>query len=183
MRGFVITLLGIALGFSVLGQENDTLPGTGEIRSAEVLIEKEKKIVLPAANRLFQTTEIRELSEAPPSMSFAISAPVVDLPGYVPTFKTRALEKGVKEKTYANEAAVGFGNYLSPLVSFTHLQSKKQWTVGANFFHESFLEGPVRNEESGSSLTQASLRAIWQSENTRFSVSPQFNRLGIFSMA
>ncbi|MDW3191440.1 MAG: hypothetical protein R8G66_03720 [Cytophagales bacterium] len=168
------------IGFSALGQANDSLPNSGEIRSAEVLIEKERKIVLPTASRLFQTTEIKELSKEPPPVSFSINAPQIALPKYVPTFRTLSLEKGKKDKTYANEAILGFGNYISPLLSFTHLQEKNEWTFGANLFHESFLEGPVRNQESGSSLTQLGMRIAWKSENTRFSFAPQFNRTGYY---
>ncbi len=180
MRALTITFLGLFFGFSLMGQENDTLPGTGEIRSAEVLIEKERKIVLPAANRLFQSTEIKELSKEPPSVRFSISAPTVNLPQFIPTFRTRSLEKANKDKTYENEAILGFGNYISPLVSFTHLHEKNSWTLGANLFHESFLEGPVRNQDSGSSITQIGARAAWRSENTRFSFAPQFNRMGYY---
>lgn len=180
MRGLTITFLGLFFGFSLWGQENDSLPGTGEIRSAEVLIEKERKIVLPAANRLFQSTEIKELSKEPPPVSFSINAPRVALPQFVPSFRTLALEKPSKDKTYENEAILGFGNYISPLVSFTHLHEKDSWTFGANLFHESFLEGPVRNQDSGSSLTQIGMRAGWKSENTSFSFAPQFNRTGYY---
>ena len=175
-----MTFLGWILGFTLCAQENDSLPGTGEIRSAEVLIEKERKILLPAANRLFRTTEIKELSKEPPPVSFSINAPRIDLPKYVPTFRTRPLEKGEKDKTYANEAIVGFGNYLSPLVSFTHLHEKNSWTFGSNLFHESFVEGPVRNQDSGSSLTQIGLRAAWQAKNTSFNFAPQFSRTGYY---
>lgn len=167
-------------GFSSWGQENDSLPGTGEIRSAEVLIEKERKIVLPGANRLFRSTEIKEISKEPPQVNFSIRAPIVALPQFVPTFRTRPLEKGTKDKTYQNEAILGFGNYISPLVSFTHLHEKDHWTFGTNLFHESFLEGPVRNQDSGSALTQIGMRAAWKSENTSFSFAPQFNRTGYY---
>lgn len=180
MRGLTLIFLCLIIGYSALGQANDSLPNSGEIRSAEVLIEKERKIVLPRANRLFQITEIKELSKEPPPVSFSINAPQIALPKYVPTFRTLSLEKGKKDKTYANEAILGFGNYLSPLVSFTHLQVKDEWTFGANLFHESFLEGPVRNQESGSALSQIGMRIAWKSENTRFSFAPQFNRTGYY---
>lgn len=180
MRGLILFFLCLIVAFQTQGQANDSLPNSGEIRSAEVLIEKERKIVLPAANRLFQTTEIKELSKEPPPVSFSINAPQVSLPQYVPSFRILSLEKGSKDKTYQNEAIIGFGNYISPLVGFTHLQEKDNWTFGANLFHESFLEGPVRNQESGSSLTQLGMRFAWQSETIRFSFAPQFNRSGYY---
>ncbi len=180
MRGLIISFLCLGVWIQTMGQENDSLPGTGEIRSAEVLIEKERKIVLPAANRLFQTTTIKEISKEPPLVNFSINAPRVSIPQYVPQFRTRSLEKGTKDKAFENEATIGFGNYLSPLVSFTHLHEKSDWTFGSSFFHESFLEGPVRNNDSGSSLTQIGMRASWQSENIRFSIAPQYNRMGYY---
>lgn len=180
MRGLSITFLCLIFVFPLLGQQSDSLPGTGEIRSAEVLIEKERKIVLPSANRLFRVTEIKEIPKDPPLVSFSISAPQVSLPKYVPTFRTKSLEKGTKDKTFENEATVGFGNYLSPLVSFTHLHEKDNWTFGSNLFHESFIEGPVRNQDSGSSLSQVGMRFGWQSDNTKFSFAPQFNRMGYY---
>lgn len=180
MKGLIITILCCCCGFMTMSQNADSLSNTGEIRSAEVVIEKERRIELPSASRLFQTTEVKEISKEPPLVSFSIRVPRVTLPRYIPSFQTQSLEKGSKEENYANEAILGFGNYLSPLLSFTHFSEQEQWLIGASLFHESFLEGPVRNENSGSSLTQLGFRLSRSFDNSKFFFAPQFNRVGYY---
>lgn len=166
--------------FISAAQDQDSLSRTGEIRSAEVIIEKEKKLALPEANRLFQSAEVREISEEPPVIQFNIRAPQVRLPQFVPKFQIKSLEKGEPVKTFNTEARLAFGNYLSPLASLVHQNKKGNMSYGAQFFHESFLEGPVRNDDSGSSITRANVQSEWQLNTSSINLGIQYNRNGFF---
>ena len=180
MRALCLIALLIGASVSLYAQDEDSVSRSGEIRNAEVIIEKERKLALPAANRLFQTSEIKETTEEPPVIRFNIQAPRVTVPQFVPKFEIRPLEKGNRDQLYHTEAQVAFGNYLSPLLSITHHQQRDNMTYGAQFFHESFLEGPVRNEESGSSSTRANAQASWQLSDAQANLGVRFNRSGFY---
>ena len=177
MRSLLI-FFNVLLFGSAIAQTTDSL-SSGEITDAEVIIQKERSLLLPKADRIFKKSAIGP-KEALPILKYAIEAPQVSIPDFRPQFKLRDLQNWKPPETFHNELKVGFGNFISPLIVFTHENTIDRWSYRGRFFHESFLNGPVRDDESGSSLNHLSGSLQYRKKDFVFDAGISFFRQGYF---
>lgn len=125
---------------------------SGEIESAEVVIEKDRAIELPFQSRNFEkippvpteTGGIRQ-DYAFPSLDLTIPFTSVDI-------KALKLQQEPLEKYHNNLVKLGYGNYNSPLAElYLYSKQNERYLVGLQARHLSFGKGPVDGKNSASS--------------------------------
>ena len=152
IRGKFIFLLIIALFQNYTGFAQENWDGTGEIEEAEVIIQKDRNIILPNALRIFekvpdfsQPTGILGLSYTFKPLGFkpvAIPSRVRPL-----TIKTERLPS-LKD----NNIKVGYGNYMTPFLEANLGTGRNdQYLYNLFLHHRSSLNGPVDDKNSGDS--------------------------------
>lgn len=161
---FLIAFLCTQTGFS---QERG-----GEIADTEIIIEKDKPLTLPKANRLYQPTEltINQFQPAPIQYSFN---PVDFQPeGYSSSPAYRKYIDNTESVNWDNYVKLGFGNYQSPLIEGNYTMRIDEHYFNTFLHHESFAKGPVREEQSAFSDSQIKLKGHLDGD---FHVDPFLN--------
>ncbi len=164
----------------VHGQRADTLPTTGNIEEAEVIIEKERDLILPQAQRTQVTITPDNRQIEAPALQFEVEEPRTNLPAFDPSFRSVPLPPQEKDKLFSTEARAGYGNYGSPLFGIVHHGSLEQLRYGANFFHQSFANGPVRDDLSGSSETRLTADVSGNYAQTKLGLSAGWKSYGYY---
>lgn len=140
-----IWTLGVLIPFSVFAQE----PVSGEIEDVQVVIEKDKPLTLPRANRLYQKAEIKRIEEDTVSLAYSVGQPGFNFEAYKPSFKPKSFTgKETPNLIFNNYVKIGYGNYKSPLIEAYGAFAERLNYVGAGFRHESFGKGAVSNTDS-----------------------------------
>lgn len=142
----------------------------GEVSSEEIVIEKNKEITLPRADKLYLPVTPPDPVRDSIRLSFNVSSPRFNIPAYAPNVVPYAYIARRQQLTYQNFFKLGYGSFGSPLVSAYAGKETKKLTWGAWLHHESFAKGPVRNTQSGSSTSYADVFATLQ--NRRWSFTP-----------
>ena len=153
----------------------------GEVNSEEIVIEKDKEIVLPKADKLYLPVVTPDLIRDSIRVNFNVSSPAFNIGPYTPAITPFAYSVPSSKLVYQNFVKAGFGNYSSPVLTAYVGQDDKEFTWGVWAHHESFASGSVRDRESASSTSmfdvfgtfQTSRWAItptigWQSDGYRF---------------
>ena len=150
MRSILICFI-VAVWFRVNAQvTNDTIPkNVGAVEDAEILITKSRKLSLLPRDRKFYQQDLGFIKKEKPKLEFSKVQPEINLPSYNPTLAKPKITLPKTVETLNNEVKIGFGNYISPLVAVRHNDLVKRGSYGISFFHESFLNGPVRDQSSG----------------------------------
>src|SRR5688572_5937683 len=160
----------------VLAQDPKQWEGDGELKSIEVVIEKDRQITLPQANRNFDKIPPRPAEATRPPFtydfrSFSFLAPQVTLP-----VKPLKLKAASKPSVYAGYLRAGFGNYASPLLEgYINSTRDKNKLYGAKFLHHSSARGPVDGNNSGGGETNLSVFGRSFSEAIALSGNAGFN--------
>ncbi len=121
----------------------------GEIDAAQFIIDKNKPLELPKANRFFKPIKEEKSEIGSGSISYRVKSfdftPNVKLPN----IKLQKIPKQPITKLYGNKITLGYGNFSSPYVDLA-LASKrdKLYSYGLNFNHYSFGKGAVDDENS-----------------------------------
>jgi hypothetical protein len=163
MKGIYTALFFMSLSFPVLGQDQWGAPTEGELEDSRVIIEKNRKIELPRAQRKFQ--KVPKLK--PTKDSIAINYQWKDLTPKLntinPTLRVLRIKDDQLEKLFANQVSLGFGNYASSFLS-AHLANKrdKNKSYGLQLFHKHYNRGSVdgRYSASGNQYVNPYLRLI-----------------------
>jgi hypothetical protein len=136
-------------------QEQKEKWGEGEIPKVEVVIEKDRQITVPQANRNFEKVSPRPAEPIKPEIKYQFTNLSFSVPDYNPTIRPLKLKAEPISKIYGNYASAGYGNYASPFAE-AYLGSKrdKNKYYGAKFYHRSFMNGPVDGDKSASGNTQ-----------------------------
>ncbi len=145
-----ITSLSIQTGFS---QEKG-----GEIADTEIVIEKDKPLTLPKANRLYQPTEVEINQFQPAPVQYSFHSVDFQPEGFTSNPSYGLYRENDPSMNFENYAKVGFGNYQSPLIEGNYTMRIEEHYLNTFFHHESFAKGPVRDKESAFSNSQLSLR-------------------------
>ncbi len=146
----VCILFFIAMGHVGLGQEADW-GETGEIEDAQVIIEKNRKIELPAANRTYEKAPPTEVNKEVKPQQYDFNENVYGGAEYKPSLKVSKLSSTNKTASYNNYVKLGFGNYVSPLGELSLNAIQNNISAGLSFKHLSFARGAVDGSSSGSS--------------------------------
>ncbi|MFT6867387.1 MAG: hypothetical protein ACJA08_002229 [Cyclobacteriaceae bacterium] len=154
---------------------------TGEVEDVQVIIEKDKPLVLPIANRLYQRTEIRKIQEDSVSLSYnEITQPLYNFDNYQPSFMPKSFSAPNTYKGFTNHVKAGFGNYQSPLLeAYVALEERLNY-VGLFLQHESFGKGPVRGSESAFSNNQFVLDGRYVARYFEFRPILNYKREGFY---
>ena len=124
---------------------NSAFAQTGEVQNETIVVEKNKQLDLPAANREFEKIPDPQPQTLPTDSKYQLKDIGIVLPQFdtkvkVPTTKTDdpvQISKGYVK--------AGFGNYATTyLEAFVHTGKKKNYAAGARFKHLSSANGPYK---------------------------------------
>lgn len=155
--------------------------GQQQIEEAEIVIRKDRKIVLPPATRNFEKIPQLPKSTGESSQRFEFKRYNFELDPFMPTFQAvqYAGETGFKELK-SNYIKAGFGNYVTPYVE-AYIGSKRRRNYLYNFYirHYSSQKGPVADENSGNGSTEAAVSAKFYDGTNTISGSLLYQRRNV----
>ncbi len=165
MRLFYIFML---LVFSLPLAAQEDWEGRGEIEEAEIIIEKDRKIVLPAASRVFEKMPPFELPKGKLGLEYTY-LPVSFKPG---SLNIRVRPLTIRTKPLApvriGNLKLGYGNYQTPFVEASLGNGRNdEYLYNVFLRHRSSATGPVDEKNSGDSESQIDLRgSVYLNEAT-----------------
>lgn len=167
-RFFIIVSFFISLGFTVHAQEVPTA-SDGSIEEAQVIIEKNREIVLPFANRFFEKANLENSTTAPENLQFQFSERPFD-PGRIEVgFTPQNYQAQLRSFSNQSFIKVGYGNYASPLLQANvYNTTNSDWLLGVDLDHLSFGSGAVDDENSAGGRSMLNLTGSKMSENSTF---------------
>ena len=160
----------ILLLFTCIGSV--TAQDQGEIEDTQVIIEKDKPLTLPKANRLYKPTEISINQYQPAQVEYSFSTVDIQSAEYNPALGSRQYRVTGETNETDNYIKLGYGNYQSPLAEASYTTRLEDHYFNAFLFHESFGKGPVRDKQSAFSDTQIKLKGHLHGD---FHVDPYVN--------
>lgn len=142
----------------------------GEIQTGEIVIEKDREIVLPQARKLYEKVQ---------ALEFKIEASKIDSKfktfEYSPTMKLPTLRAAspktdnAREEIYDHYFKVGYGNFNSPLIQADlNLITDKDKSFRAKVDHLSFGKGAKDGKNSASGYTNAGIDGKVIGDNLTF---------------
>jgi hypothetical protein len=137
----------------------------GEVTSEEIVIEKDKEIVLPKADKLYLPVVPPDLTRDSIRLNFNLASPTFNIGPYQPAVSPFAYSVPVAKLGYQNFVKAGYGNYGSPVITAYVGQDDTQFSWGAWAHHESFASGSVRERQSASSTTMLDIFGTFQNNN------------------
>ncbi|MDB5273502.1 MAG: putative integral outer membrane protein [Chitinophagaceae bacterium] len=131
--------------FVVLGSSYVLAQSGGEVQSETVVIEKEKKLELPPANREFEKIPDPQPQVAPTNSKYQTQEIGIVLPQFDTKVKVPTTKTDEPVEIHNNYIKAGFGNYVTPyLEGFVHTGKQKNYSLGARFKHLSSANGPYK---------------------------------------
>lgn len=168
MKQVVFILIFISVMWQVAAQE----PVQTELAPVEVEIVRERKIVLPEANRLFEKIPPRPAEPVRPEIVYNFRPLEFQTPLVSPAIRPFRVKDEQGSSVHQGFISAGYGNYASPyLEGFYNSARNKNQLIGAHLYHSSSGKGPVdgRNSANGSSglslFAESFGRAITYSAN------------------
>jgi hypothetical protein len=147
--GFLALLI---ISLSAIAQDKE-----GDIANAEVVITKNRQIILPKADRNFDKVAPRQAEQTKAELTYELKILPFNSPDYNPVLRPLKLKDQEIPKIYTNYVSAGFGNYASPyLEGFINSKRDRNKLFGAHFYHHSFGSGAVDNANSSSGKTTIS---------------------------
>lgn len=145
-----IIVVAFFISFSSSAQEWDN--NASELDDAQVIIEKDRKIELPAANRNFEKVPPLPKDPNEKSLEYTFEDYNFSLQPLDPKMRILTIQEEKLNKFYGNYVKAGFGNYLTPyLEGFFNNKRNDRYAIGAHVKHLSSRNGPVDKQNSGSS--------------------------------
>ncbi len=140
----------------------------GEVASEEIVIEKDKEIILPSADKLYLPVAPPEIRRDTSRLRFNISSPNFGIGSYAPQLRPFVYTVGSEQIPYQNFVKAGFGSFGSPLIAGYYGQETKKVNWGAWVYHESFAKGTVRDRQSASAVSYLDVFTTFQNRNWAF---------------
>ena len=167
IKNLLIIFLGCMGCWNSLAQEISDQQG--EVEDAQVLIEKDKIIKLPPADRQYE--EMVPMPTPPSPLPLSYSFP--DYPYQVSNLDPRIRMLGIKnvplKKTRSNYLKFGYGNFNSPyLEGYLNTPQSKEFMLGLHAKHLSSGSGPVDRENSATSQNLINLDVKTFREDVNF---------------
>lgn len=163
-----IVLLLILIVFSAKAQDTPAAPD-GAIEEAQVIIEKNREIVLPFANRYFEKVNLENSSTTPETLNFQFKERSFD-PGRIEVaFQPQAYQS--QSRSFANQSFIklGYGNYASPIFQANvYSSTSNDWLLGVDVDHLSFGSGAVDEENSAGGRSSLNLTGSKMAEASTF---------------
>ena len=151
MKRYLCCLALLGVHFLAFSQDWDE---EGEIRDAEVVIEKDKVIELPFANRNYEKIPPFPFQQQKNKLTYRFKSFEPILPRHNPRVRVLKVAVDPPEDYFGNYAKAGFGNFVTPYAElFLHNKRNENYAVGFHGKHLSSRNGPVDGENSGNSET------------------------------
>lgn len=147
-----IALISCVIWIQSYAQNDSTKTKQGEILTGEVIIEKDKKIMLPQADKIFLRSTPESFSNKPIQLAFDVKEPDFEWPDYKSDVPFQFTDDPYPLANYQNYVKLGYGNFNSPLLEAGLFRTFGNWDSRAKLFYESFKTGPVNEENSGNSV-------------------------------
>ena len=131
---------------------------SGEIKDVEIEILKDRQIVLPRANRLFEKIPPRPLDPSKPELAYGFKAFNFSTPELNPSLRPLKLKQEDPSNAYRGYVSAGYGSYSTPyLEAFITSKQDKKKLYGAHALFNKSGKGPVdgKNSASGTSGVSA----------------------------
>jgi len=117
----------------------------GEVQSETIVIEKEKKLELPPANREFEKIQDPQPQVAPTNSKYQTQDIGIVLPQFDTKVKVPTTKTDDPVEIHNHYVKAGFGNYATPyLEAFFHTGKQKNYAAGARLKHLSSANGPYK---------------------------------------
>ncbi len=168
VRYFVLFVL---LGNSLMSyaQQNQQ----GQLEEAEIVIRKDRRILLPPATRNFEKMPQIPLSEAATQQKFSFRRFSLPLQPMVPTFRSAQYQTNTRRSELtSNYVKLGYGNFGTPYAEgYFGTKRNDSYLINLHARHFSSNVGPVLEENSANSDTEASVAAKFFSKINKVSGS------------
>lgn len=179
MTRYIFIICFLSLVHVVAGQDPEV--PAGEIEDQQVIIEKDKPLSLPKANRIYQRTDIRPIEADTLHIKYQITQPSYNFNPYFARFNFKSFDPGSEvSESFTNFIKAGYGNYGSPLVQGYFGIDYEGNSAGIWLSHESFSKGPVRDDESAYSLSEVLLDGTLKRENISIRPEMYYQREGYY---
>lgn len=152
----------IAHGF-VLAQ-SDSTDAQGEVLSGQIVIEKQKNIILPQADKIYRKAQAVPEDNQPIAIPFQVQEPSLAWPDYKTDIPFQMNNDSYPVESYQNYIKAGYGNYGSPLVAAGLFRAFGDFDTRALLFFEHFSSGPVHADQSGNTLGNIKLSSNYHKE-------------------
>jgi hypothetical protein len=147
--------------------QQDKWSEKGEIEDTQVVIEKDRRIELPVANRKFEKVPPITLMNVRPVYDLKPIELSLKLPEIEPRLRVLTMKPEPIEKIYSNYAKVGGGNfghrYLEGMINN---KRDENYSYGAHILDQDFLNGPVDGRNSGAG--QQNVNVFARSVNNKY---------------
>lgn len=138
--------------FSLPVLAQDDWDEEGEIEDTEVVIEKDRKIVLPPANRGYEKVAPLPIESNDEAQQYQFNNVEFIPPDVEPKLRVLTIKDQELKKLYGNYLKVGAGNYASSLIEgYFNSKRSKDYSVGAYVKSLASARGPVDKKNSASS--------------------------------
>lgn len=175
MRYSILFLI-LSLCGTTFAQSDST--STGAVVDAEIIIEKDKKITLPQAEKISTQVEIKNFNLDRLQLSYEISEPDFNFPDYKSDIKFIEQKKTFPVAKFQNYVKAGFGNLKSPLLEAGLYHKLGKLRVGAKIFHESFGVGPIGQTNSAASNNLFAISANYKTGSVSITPKLSYQRKG-----
>jgi hypothetical protein len=162
-----VTTIGLMLAVISVVKAQDLPPVQGEIEDAQVIIEKDRKIILPFQQRYYDKISEVAQSTVTEKLSYSYLNTFYAPPSVNQRYQAAELSKAKQLDLQQSEIRVGFGNYQSPMGKasiFTNLSDN--FLAGLDVRHLSFGVGEIDDKNSASSQTVVGLKGDYFTENS-----------------
>lgn len=168
----------LAIAFVILVQilwaQNDSTNAQGEIISGEVVIEKDNKIILPQADKIYVRSTPKNFANQAVDIRFQVNEPTFEWPDYKSDVPFQTLDELYPVEEYQNYIKLGYGNYSSPLLEAGLFKTFGAFDTQAKLFYESFKSGPVNGDNSGNALGGVELSGTYKKNSFKLTPSISF---------
>jgi hypothetical protein len=166
------------LCFNLWSQDN--WEAEGEVKDEQIIIEKERSIILPPASRRFEKVPPPPKKEDELSVSFNPSTYDAPFSPILLPSRVLRMKKEAKTRLYNNHLKVGYGNYGSPLARLSlNTRGNDTYRLGLKVHHLSGNTGPVRRDESADSNTGVLLHGAITGQHSTLSGNVSYRRRAV----
>ncbi|MTI31170.1 hypothetical protein [Xanthovirga aplysinae] len=168
----------VILGFAVPLFAQEKWEEDGDIESAEVLIQKNRKNDLPMANRSFEKVAPQATEQLTPQVNFNVPNFTFNPQPIDQKIRVQTIKHGKRPVYFNNTVKAGIGNYVTPyLEAFLNAQPNKDVSVGLRAKHLSSLNGPVNKSASGRSENLLALSGKYFANKATIESQIRYERL------
>ncbi|MDA0193990.1 MAG: TonB-dependent receptor [Bacteroidetes bacterium] len=169
----IITSLMIGQSFNGFGQDDWSEPG--EIENAEIIIEKDRQVTLPAVIRPYSKIPPDDASQTIIPQTYDFNNYILTGSVYDPNLQAKVILPNENKNSLQNYVKGGLGNYASFLAEASLNTSSKNFAAGLFLKHKSFARGPVDRSNSAAGDTEALLFTRLAQKKSVLSVDLGFN--------